>query len=153
MRTLLIISALAITCGLTSCQKNIYREFHEFENYTWNRFDKVTFNISLDKADLSGDIILSIRYLEQFPYDEIPMQVNLRTPSGEERIIERTIKVKDDKGNFKGSVAGSFWDLEETLWKSFYFNQEGIYIIEIENINPHVGIPGIVDLGLIVKKK
>jgi gliding motility-associated lipoprotein GldH len=153
MRRFLFIVIITVI-GLSGCSKrNIYREFHKFDNYTWNRFDKVVYNMDIKTGDVNAEIILSVRYLEQFPYEEIPIQAILNTPSGEERIIEHTIKIKDEKGNFKGEVAGSYWDLDEVLWKSFYFNQAGKYSIEIENINPYMGIPGIVDLGLTVKRK
>ncbi|HLN53875.1 MAG TPA: hypothetical protein VK212_09210 [Lentimicrobium sp.] len=153
MRTLFLLT-ITFALAFSGCSKrNVYREFHEFDNYTWNRFDKVTFNVPIDKTDFTADIILTVRYLDQFPYGEIPLQVILKTPSGEERIIERTVKVKDEKGDFIGSVAGSYWDLDEVLWKSFYFNQQGNYTLEFENIIPYMGIPGIVDLGLTVRKK
>ncbi len=145
---------ILLSVVFSGCSKrNVFKEFHEFDNYTWNRFDKVNFKIPVKKGGFNSEIILSVRYLEQFPYDEIPLQVILKTPSGEERIIERTVKIRDDKGKLKGDVAGSYWDLNEVLWSSFYFNQEGEYLIEIENIVPYIGIPAIVDLGLTVKKK
>ncbi len=136
-----------------SCQKNdVYREFHKFDNYTWGRFDKVKFDIPIDEQGLNADIILSVRYLEQFPYEILPINIVLTTPSGEERIVEKEIRIKDESNAFRGSVAGSYWDIDETLWKSFYFNQKGTYTIELENIHPRPGVPALVDLGLTVRR-
>lgn len=153
MRKPLILFTLIFAFGLSSCQKRtVYRQFHEFDNYTWGRFDKVTFTFPVEEDGITADITLSIRYLEQYPYDDLPMNIILTTPSGEERIIERIVKLKDENGKFKGSIAGSYWDQKEVLWKGFYFNRVGIYNIEFENLNPRPGIPALVDIGLIIKK-
>jgi gliding motility-associated lipoprotein GldH len=147
-----IILFLAISLlQLSSCQKAEFREFHKFENYTWGRFNPVTFNVPVEK-EMNVDIIVTFRHLDQFPYDEIPMYIVMTTPYGEERILDRTLSVKDENGKFKGSVAGNQWDIEEILWKNFYFNQKGTYKIVIENINPRMGMVGLIDLGLIVRK-
>lgn len=154
MRGLTLIIALFSMILLSSCQKKtIFREFHEFENYQWGRFDKLKFEISIEEEGINADIILAVRHLEVYPYDDLPMNLILTTPTGEERIIEKTIVLKDESGKFKGSVAGSYWDQEEVLWKNFYFNHKGTYILELENLNPRPSIPGLVDLGLIVKKR
>ena len=138
----------------TSCQqKKIYQERNEFSNYTWQRFDKITFNIPIEKSGTTGDIVLTIRHITQYPYPNLPMYVILNTPSGEERILEKDIQLKDINGDFKGDVAGDLWDVEETLWPGFYFTEVGTYSIEIENLIPKMGIPGLVDVGIYVKEK
>lgn len=144
---------LFLILGFISCQKNtVFREFQKFDNYTWGRFDKIKFTIPIEDEGTIADIVLSIRHLEQFPYDDLPMNIILSTPTGEERIIEKIMVLKDEDGNFKGSVAGSYWDQEEVLWNKFIFNKSGNYIIELENLNPRPGIPALVDIGIIVRK-
>lgn len=153
MRKLLILSVLVAATAFTSCQKiNLYREFHKFDNFTWGRFDKVKFTFPIEEEGAVADIVLSVRYLDQYPYKDLPMNIILTTPTGEERIIEKTVLIKDDNNEFRGSVAGSYWDVEEVLWKNFIFNKPGNYTIELENLNPRPGIPALVDLGLLVKK-
>lgn len=138
----------------TSCKQNkIYQERHTFNNYTWHRFDKVTFNIPVEQAGTTADIVLTIRHITQYPYPNLPIYIILNTPSGEERILDKDIRLKDYDGNFKGSVAGDLWDVEEILWPGFYFTEAGTYTIELENLIPKMGIPGLVDVGVYVKKK
>lgn len=151
MQKFLWIISLLTLVTLTSCRNNIYREFHEFENYQWGRFDKLTFSFDVKNDGTKADIILSIRHLEQYPYSSLPVNIIMTLPSGEERIVEKDIPLKDSKGEFIGDVAGSFWDVEEILWKGFYFNKAGKYTIELENLNPRPAIPYIVDIGLTVK--
>ncbi len=153
MRILTLLFGLVFSLMFISCQRNdVYREFHKFENYTWERFDKVKYDVTIEEEGLSADIILSVRYLEQFPYEMLPINIVLTTPSGEERIIEKEIRIRDENNAFRGSVAGSYWDVDETLWKGFNFNKKGTYTIELENIHPRPGVPALVDLGLTVRK-
>lgn len=138
---------------LNSCRPGqIYREYHKFDNYTWNRFDKIKFEIPIEEAGTTGDIVMTIRHITQYPYPNLPVNVILNTPGGEERILEKEIRIKDDEGKFRGSVAGDLWDVEEILWPSFYFTETGIYSVELENLIPKVGLAGLMDIGIYVEK-
>jgi gliding motility-associated lipoprotein GldH len=138
----------------SACQQgNIYNEHHKFENYTWHRFEKVTFEIPITDAGTKGDIIFTIRHITQYPYPNLPVYIILNTPSGEERILEKDIRLVDGNESFTGDVAGDLWDVEEVLWPGFYFTESGTYTIEIENLIPKMGIPGLVDVGIYVKGK
>lgn len=153
MRRLFLYSLMIFSLTLVSCQKrNVYCEFHKFNNYTWGRFDKVTFTIPIDQADFNADIILSVRHLGEYPYKELPVNIVMTTPSGEERIMEKTIKIRDENNEFIGSVAGNLYDIDEILWNDFNFNRQGTYTIEFENLIPKIGIPAIDDIGLTVRK-
>lgn len=150
-RTILILISLLT---LSSCQKGlVYKEYHKFDNYTWGRFDKVRFEIPVKDAGLTADIVFTIRHITQYPYDNLPVNIILTTPSGEERIMEKDILLKGANGEFKGSVAGDLWDFEETIWPQFYFTEKGKYVVEFENLIPKTGIPGMVDIGVKVKEK
>lgn len=153
MKKILFPLALLLLFTYSCQQKKIYQERHKFDNYTWQRFDKLTFDIPIEKSGTTGDIVLTIRHITQYPYPNLPMYVILNTPSGEERILEKDIQLVDLTGDFKGDVAGDLWDVEETLWPGFYFTEAGTYKIEIENIIPKMGIPGLVDVGIYVKNK
>lgn len=149
-RTILLLISL-IT--LVSCQKSVvYKEYHKFDNYTWGRFEKVRFEIPIEEAGITADIVLSVRHITQYPYDNLPVNIILTTPSGEERIMQKDFMLKDAEGEFKGSVAGDLWDFEETLWPRFLFTEKGMYILEFENLIPKMGIPGLDDMGVKVVK-
>jgi gliding motility-associated lipoprotein GldH len=147
-----LFSAMLLILAL-SCQRGvIYKEYHKFDNYTWKRFDKVSFSMAVEDAGTTADIVLTIRHITQYPYDNLPVNIILTTPSGEERIIEKDIRLKDENGEFKGDVAGDLWDVEEILWSGFYFTEAGTYKLELENLIPKMGIPGLADIGVYLKK-
>jgi len=139
---------------LSGCNKSvIYKEYHTFENYTWPRFEKIRFTIPVETAGTTADIVFTLRHITQYPYPDLPVNIVMTTPSGEERVLEKDIRLTDDKGEFTGDVAGDLWDYETPLWPSFYFADKGNYTVEIEVIIPKVEIPGLVDVGLYVNKK
>jgi len=149
-KTILILFLLFL---FSSCQKGlVYKEYHTFDNYTWGRFDKIRFEIPIEEDGLTADIIFTIRHITQYPYDNLPVNMILTTPSGEERIMEKDIPLKDKEGEFLGSVAGDLWDLEEVIWPKFYFTEKGKYTLEFENLIPKMGIPGLMDIGVKVKR-
>ncbi|MDY0103203.1 MAG: hypothetical protein RBS07_09690 [Lentimicrobium sp.] len=152
MKKIILPCIIIVLLILTACQKgNIYNEHYKFENYIWQRFDKITFDIPITKAGTKGDIVFTIRHITQYPYPNLPVYIILNTPSGEERILEKDIRLVDDSKAFVGVVAGDLWDVEEMLWPGFSFTEAGTYSIEIENLIPKMGIPGLVDVGIYVK--
>ena len=153
MKNILYSLALLLLVTTSCQQKKVYQERHKFDNYTWQRFDKLTFNIPIEKSGTTGDIVLTTRHITQYPYPNLPLYIILNTPSGEERILEKDIYLLDLEGNFKGDAAGDLWDVEETLWPRFYFTEAGTYTIEIENLIPKMGIAGLVDVGIYVKER
>lgn len=145
---------LLLASLMLSCQPNkVYERYNKFNNYTWSRFDKVRFDIPIEQAGMEADIIFMVRHITQYPYDNLPVNFILTTPSGEERIMEKEIRIKDENGDFTGSGAGDLWDVEEKLWPGFYFTEPGKYTIEVENIFPRTGIPGLMDIGIRVVKR
>ncbi|GAB1404327.1 MAG: gliding motility lipoprotein GldH [Lentimicrobiaceae bacterium] len=146
--------AIILALFMSGCQQGkIYVHYHKFSNYQWPRFDKVTFNIPIEDAGTEADIVFMVRHITQYPYDNLPVNIMLHTPSGEERIMEKEIKIKDVNGDFIGKGAGDLWDVEEILWPKFYFTEAGNYSIEFENIIPKTAIPGLMDIGIKVVKK
>lgn len=147
-----IIAAFAALFAF-GCQKGaVFSQYHKFNDDTWDRFDKVRFNIPNEDSDLNADIVFTLRHSARYPYDHLPLSIILTTPSGEERILEKDLKLKDEKGNFKGSADGDLWNYEEVLWPAFSFRDTGTYRVEFENLIPRMEIPGLVDIGLYSRK-
>ena len=136
MKNILYLLALLLLVTTSCQQKKIYQDRHQFNNYTWQRFDKITFNIPIEKSSTTADIVLTVRHITQYPYPNLPMYIIMHTPSGEERILEKDIQLIDTTGNFKGDVAGDLWDVEEALWPNFYFTEAGTSTLEFENLIP-----------------
>ena len=61
-------------------------------------------------------------------------------------------RLKNTKLEWKGDGMGELWDIELPIRKDMLFNKSGICKIRIENRMRKVETPGIMEVGLIVKK-
>ncbi len=152
MKKHLIILVLAVIT-LSSCNKGkIYEKRQHFENYTWNRFKPLFFEVAVVDTKSEYNVYLTLRHITQYPYDNLKINLTLYAPSGEERTTMHTFLIKDKEGKFLGSGAGDLWDVKLLVKSNYYFNQEGTYKFQIDNLMDYFDIVGLVDMGLIVEK-
>jgi len=138
---------------LSSCNpRKIYEKHLDIDRITWNRFDVKTFNV--DIKDISADyaFYIAIRHLTDFPFPYVTTKFNIYTPSGERRILEQKIFLKDNEGKLLGNGMGDLWDLVYLVRDDFKFTEPGICTVEISSTMSQADLPGIMQVGLIVKK-
>lgn len=144
---------IVIAIMLTSCGPGtIFHEYESMDNYSWNRFQVVEYDVPIEDISTGYDIILTIRHIEQIPHDKILVNFTFYTPSGEMRTMDHDIRLRSPEGKLLGDGMGDFWDLQVMMREDFRFNEEGTCKFEIHNRMPRVQTIGIVDVGLIVKK-
>ncbi len=152
MKKYLIIIVLSIF-ALTACNKSkIYEERHKFDNYTWNRFKPLFFEVPVNDIKSEYNVYLTLRHITQYPYDNLKTNLTMYAPSGEERTTRHTFIIKDEDGKFLGAGAGDLWDVELLVKGKMVFNEEGTYKFQIDNLMDYYDIVGLMDLGLVVKK-
>ncbi len=139
---------------LVSCDKaKIYEKHLDNDRITWNRFDVKTFKVDIEDISSSYDFYIAIRHITAFPLDHIDIEFNIYTPSGEVRLLEQTIKLKDGEGNWLGDGMGDMWDFTRLIREDFRFNEAGTCTVEISSTMPQADLPGILQVGLIVRRK
>ena len=139
---------------LYSCdQAKIYENHLDNERITWNRFDVKTFNIDIEDTTASYDFYVAIRHITAFPFGFITIQFTIYTPSGETRMLEQKIILKDDKGNWLGDGMGDLWDLNHLVREDFRFTRPGTCTVEVSSTMSQANLPGIMQVGLIVRRK
>jgi gliding motility-associated lipoprotein GldH len=138
---------------ITSCDRaKIYEKHLDNDRITWNRFDVKTFKVEIEDISSSYDFYIAIRHITGFPLDHIDIQFNIYTPSGETRMLEQTLRLKDDNDNWLGNGMGDLWDFSRLLREDFRFNQAGTCTVEISSSMPQVDLQGIMQVGLIVRR-
>ena len=141
--------ALAIT--FSSCDRGgpVYQKSLKMKNSTWDRFDMKLFEFAVDDTTKNYDIALVVNCTESFPYDNLPVYVILTTPSGEERMREVTLRVRE---NNKLSIEPESKKAEArvVLWKGIAMSQKGKCKISIENMIPKIQTEGIDEIGIMV---
>jgi gliding motility-associated lipoprotein GldH len=141
---ILMASAILI-CG---CRKEKDREFyHPFRNHTWQRFDKLTFEIPLERSGKPYDIYFFVRHTREYEFDNLDFNMIMNTPSGEERIKEYSFRIRRD-GSFTGKCTGDSCEAVISLKKEMFFSSGGILRIEIENLVPRLETKNLLGVGI-----
>ena len=150
MKRLIIFASLLIL--VSSCgSRLVFKEYHKFENVSWNRFDIVKFEVPVTAGD-ELDFFLFVRHHTDFPYDKLYANITFYSPSGEMRSADYSFNLKDGKGNWLADGLGELWDIELPIRQNMKFEKTGICEVLIENNYSHSTTPGLVEVGLIARK-
>jgi gliding motility-associated lipoprotein GldH len=138
---------------ISSCnQGKVYEKYFDIERITWNRFDVKTFEVDIKDISSHYDFYIVIRHHTDIPFKFITARFTMITPSGEERVLEQKILLKDKDGKLLGDGMGDLWDVVHPARKDFQFTDPGICKVEISSTMSQADLPGIMQVGLIVKK-
>jgi len=119
------------------------------KNTTWDRFDIKQFEIPINEEAKSYDIQVVVRCTEQFQYDNLPFYVILTTPSGEERMREVNVLVRDN-GKMITQPNSTKSEARLILWKGINMADKGNCKITLENMIPKIQTEGIDEIGIVV---
>jgi len=146
-----VILAVFLTVTAISCkQKPLFVEVSKMKNSTWDRFVLKNFSFPIQEEGKTYNISLELKTNADFAYDELPIYVILTSPSGEERMRDIIVKVKENN-QFIGQKKDNFWISSSTLWKEIILSEKGQCKISIENMLPRVETAGIEEISIVVK--
>ena len=138
---------------VTSCVRGkIYEQYIKMEKLSWNRFNVLKFDVDIKDISTGYDFVVAIRHLPEVPYQKIPVNFSFDTPSGESRSLDYDIMLKDKEGNNLGNCMGDLCDVYTTVKEDYLFTEPGICHVELHNIMVKLETPGIIEVGLIVRK-
>lgn len=138
---------------LVSCSgRKVYEKHIKTENLNWNRFNKMNFDVPIKNVASTYDFFVTLRYIEQVPYDQVKVYFYFSTSDGETHALNHTIRLRDYEGRLLGKGMGDYWDVEELVKGDYRFREPGICRVEISSRMDKVELPGIVDVGLVVRK-
>jgi len=144
---------LFIFIFLSSCHPGrIFEEHRKMENYSWKKHQNIVFEFPVEDISVNYDIYIAIRHATQYPYRNLLISTILTTPSGEQRMTDYDLKIRDKDGKPLGDGLGDLWDLNIPLRKDFHFHEAGTCVLEIENRMLKSITPGILEIGLIVEE-
>jgi gliding motility-associated lipoprotein GldH len=153
MRKVLILCLLTITILLGSCSGNkVFEKYIKMEKLSWNRFNVLNFDVPVEGNSTSYDFLVAIRHIPEIPYDILPVNITFYTPFGETRSLDYSIRLKENDGKLKADCMGDLCDLVITIKDDFVFTEEGTCQVVLSNRMSKVETPGILEVGLIVKK-
>jgi gliding motility-associated lipoprotein GldH len=134
---------------LYGCKKNneIIR-YHKFNNQTWNRFDKIMFDIPVLDIEKRYDVFFFANHTKEYAFDNLEINMIMTTPSGEERIKEYRFLLKDKTGGFTGNCNQDSCTASVTLKKGLRMDKKGMLRIEIETLVPRIQIHSLLGVGI-----
>ena len=144
----ILISAFLISFFLACAPEKPYEQLHFFQDATWHRFDLLSFDLPIKKADEEYTIQAVIRHSEHFEHDRIPLHLIMTFPSGEERIWEQTIVVRNREGNLQGVRIDGIYEIVVPVRTRMRFRETGNCNISVEQIIPKYNSSGIISFGL-----
>ena len=144
---------LIVTFILSSCgNKTVFEEYKEFDNLSWGRFDFLDFEVPIENVDTEYDIFVAVRHLPEIPYKELKINLTIYLPSDEMRTVDHVFELVDKEGNKLSKCLGDFCDISFPVRKNFVFSEPGIVKFRIENKFTKTQMPGILEVGLILKE-
>ncbi len=145
---------LALLMFLSACDGNkVYRKFApSFDNYQWKTSKEIEFNPTIEDPELLYNIYVAVRHIYGFPYREINVELKMITPSGKEEVFDFPVTFIDNNGKYLSDCAGDYCDREEIALQDFKFSEVGMYKFLIMHKSPVDPLPGIMDVGLIIRK-
>jgi len=147
-----LILLLSVTILFSSCDRGpLYENYQKMKNSTWDRFDNKFFEIPVEDATTKFDITFVVHCNEKFVYDNLPFYVILTTPSGEERMREVTVPVKEN-GKLILDPESKKSEARIVLWKNINLAAKGKCKLSIENMIPKIQTEGIDEIGIIVAR-
>ena len=143
------IYGLLILLILTGCKKNneIIR-YHKFNDRTWNRFEKIRFDIPVLDIDKRYDVFFFANHTKDYEFDNLEFNMIMTTPSGEERIKEYLFLLKNKTGGFTGTCSADSCTASIPLKKGLRMEKKGMLKIEVETLVPRLQIHALLGIGI-----
>lgn len=152
-RIIKITGLLLIIINITSCSTNtVYEEYNKLERMNWQRFNNQVFEFVIEDIEKEYDIYLLVRHIPEIPYKTWLINYTLYTPSGDMRSNDLSLELYDHEGNKLSQCLGDLCDFKFLIRQGLKITEPGVVKFEIENKYSKVDMPGIIEVGLLVKE-
>lgn len=152
------ISALLIFFTLvmltTNCNRNrIFSEQKDIANHRWEKNNAIVFTPEISDTSKSYYIIFTLSHVYGFQPAEFPINIELRSPSGQ--VMTRTFLIPFFDSNKRplSDCSGDYCDLATRIEDNFKFNGTGKFEFKITFDMKVKSIPNIMQVGLIIETK
>jgi len=149
-RTIILICVVSI---FISCNSNkIFEKHQKFKDNKWSKSEIVSFDVLIEDIESFYDISVAVRHASAYPYANVNVGVTILTPVEEKRFMQHSLIIRNEDGSFIGDGLGDIFDVEVGIYEKMAFKHRGLYKFSIENRMHLVDMPGIMSIGLVVRK-
>jgi len=151
IKHLLFITLIFVAIGCRDDNPN--EIYYPFQSESWQRFNILEFELQVEESEEAYEVVFFARHNQDFLYHSLDFNMVMNTPSGEERINEYKLKVKNRAGQLLGRCEDEICEVTIVLKKEIYFNKSGLLVIELENLTPRMETPGLLGVGIRIEKR
>jgi gliding motility-associated lipoprotein GldH len=150
--TLIVVSFVLVLVFPSCDSPAIFKQNLKIENNIWVRDQIADFDVEIKDTTMRYDVNVEVRHASHYPFANLLIELNIIYPSGEERVKAHDLLLRNSDGKFKGNGLGDIWDISIPIYKNHAFNTAGKYKFSIRNIMPVHETPGLMEIGLNIKK-
>lgn len=129
-----------------------FRTSHKMNNANWNRFDYIEFNVPIEQAASENNLDVLFVHSADYPNAYIDMNITLYMPDGTMRSRDYMFDLKDKQGNWLSKQDGDRYTIELPVIHGIRFAEAGNCRIRIENKLTRLDTPGVLEVGIVMKK-
>jgi gliding motility-associated lipoprotein GldH len=136
-----------------SCNKNVvYTDSVPMPAKKWELMTIPSFRVAIDDTLNSNNVIFTIRTGSSYPFRNIYLFVQTKSPDG--KLITDTLQyfLADEKGNWYGRGFGDIHELNLPYKSNVYFPVKGTYQFSIRHGMRIEDLNGVYDFGLRIEK-
>jgi len=148
-----ILVLMALVSVLHGCSgRKVFLERHSFSELKWNRFEEVKFTADIRETASPLDVYIHLRHHTVYQDDKLFLTIAITAPDGTRRIRDVEIRLKDKDGKFLSSGMGDLWDIRVPAFEGITLGDPGKYIILLENRMSRYDTPGVMEIGVEIRK-
>ncbi len=122
--------------------------YYPMPEKSWDRYNILRFELPVKEKGVTADVLLFGIFNEQFEHQNLNFSMNMKTPSGEERINEFEWKIRTKEGTFEGEKTDRGQMVTILLKRQLNLADTGLLILDIENLVPRLRTLGVEGIGI-----
>ncbi len=143
---------LSVVISACTNKKEMYFQFKSIEDAKWNQNTSFDFAVNITDTLSYYNVFLEIRNNESYPFRNLWLFVNLKTPEGNLRKDTVNCELADAYGKWHGN-GSSLYTLSLPFEQNVRFRIPGTYLYSIKQGMRENELQGISDIGLRVAKQ
>ena len=149
MKNPVFITCLSALMWFAACKGPEPTElYYPMPEKSWDRYNILRFELPIREKGVTADVILFGVFNEQFEHQTLNFGMNMKTPSGEERINEFEWKIRTKEGAFEGEKTERGQMVNILLKRQLNIADTGMLILDIENLVPRIRTAGVEGIGV-----
>lgn len=146
---LFFLAAFLVSCG----SKKISEQQKSFADKKWQRTQQLTYEFNITDTAATYNISAEVKHFDNFPFDRVQLAFSLEDPSGEKRISEHDLVIRNKQGQFLGKKIGDTIKMDFAIRNQYRFKAPGMAKVMLVNRQPSNVTEGIGGISIIVSKK